>query len=72
MKLTARISILLSAVFAIACFVAAYKGFTSLGGMTDPIQIRDSKGFAGFWTFMGSLILGIAALSWWATEKEQG
>jgi hypothetical protein len=70
MKITARIAIILSAILAFACYGIAYKGFSSLGGLTDPAIIRDSKGFAWFWVFMGSVILAIAVLSWWITGKD--
>jgi hypothetical protein len=71
MKLSARISAILAAAFAITCFVVAFKGFTSLGGIADPAQLRDAKGFAGFWAFLGSVVLVIAGLSWWSVGSEK-
>lgn len=71
MKLTARISIILSALFALVCYGVAYSGFSSLGGLADPVQLRDARGFAWFWAFLGTVILGIAGLSWWATGQEE-
>lgn len=71
MKITARIAIILSAIFGIACFAVAYKGFSSLGGIADPTVLKDSKGFAWFWVFLGCVISGIAALSWWITSTEK-
>lgn len=72
MKIPARIAIVLSALVALGCFGYAYQGFSSLGGILDPTQHSDARGFAWFWTFLGVVILGIAVLSWWitATEKE--
>lgn len=71
MKITARISAILTALLAAACYVFAYKGLTALKGITDPAQFRDAKGFAWFVFFLGSVFLGIAVLSWKSVGDEE-
>lgn len=71
MKLTARISSLLTALLAIACFVGAAKSFRALAGITDAAQLRDARGFGWFAVFLGIVFLGIAALSWWIVGAER-
>ena len=71
MKIPARIAVVLTALFAVACFVVAYFGFSSLGRITDPVQLHDAKGYAWFWTFLGCVILAITGLTWWAIQTEQ-
>ena len=70
MKILTRLSAILTALIASVCFGFAYKGLTSLGGITDPAQVHDAKGFAWFVFFMGSVFLGIAALSWKSNVTE--
>lgn len=71
MKLTARISSLLTALLAIACFAGAYKSFRALAGIADAAQLRDARGFAWFAIFLGIVFLMIAALSWWIVSAEK-
>jgi hypothetical protein len=67
-------TMILAAIFAILCFSVAITGFTSLGNITDPQQLSDAKGFAGFWAFLGSVSIVFGLVSWWMarTEKEGG
>lgn len=71
MKLTARIASLLTAILGAACLFGAYRGLSSLGAIADPSQLRDAKGFAWFWAFLGVVFLGIAVLSWRSTDPKQ-
>lgn len=71
MKLTARISSILTSILAAGCFWVTYKGLSSLRGITDSAELRDVRGFAGFWAFLGCVFLGIAFLSWNMVKKEQ-
>ncbi len=71
MKLTARISSILTLLLAAACFWGTYKGLSSLGRITDASVLRDARGFAGFWAFLGLVFLGIAVLSWKSMNREQ-
>ena len=66
-----RVSAILTALLAAACYVFAYKGLTALKGITDPAQFRDAKGFAWFVFFLGSVFLGIAVLSWKSVGDEE-
>jgi hypothetical protein len=72
MKISARAATILAVIFAIVCFSVAVTGFTSLGPITDPVQLSDAKGFAWFWAFLGTVGVLFGALSWWiaGTVKE--
>ncbi len=72
MKITAKLSVILSAVFAGICFTVAITGFTSLGDITDPAQRADSVGFAWFWAFLGIVAIAFGAVGVWLvrTYKE--
>ncbi len=65
MKITARISAILCIVFAVACASVAIAAFSSLGDITDPVKLADSKGFAWFWTFLAAVAAVFGGLSWW-------
>ena len=58
-----------AAIFAAICLSVAITGFTSLGGLTDPVEVADAKGFAWFWTFIASVAIGLALLAWWVTRN---
>ena len=62
-----------AAIFAAICFSVAITGFTSLGDLTDSTQIADARGFAWFWTFLGSVASGFGLLAWWMarTHREE-
>lgn len=70
MKITAKLGLAISIVFAVLCFAVAFNGFTSLGGISDPAQLSDAKGYAGFWAFLGSVGVVFGALSWWIGRTE--
>ena len=63
---------IIAAVFAVVCFSVALQGFGSLGEIADPAVAADAKGFAWFWTFLGSVAIGFGSLAWWLirTQKE--
>ena len=62
-----------AAIFAAICFSVAITGFTSLGDLTDSTQMADARGFAWFWTFLGSVASGFGVLAWWVarTHREE-
>ena len=72
MKITAKFSIIIAAIFATLCFGVAITGFNALGGISDPIQLSDAKGFAWFWVFLGCVAIVFGAVGVWLvrTEKE--
>ena len=72
MKITAKMSMIGSAVFAVVCFAVAINGFISLGDVQDPVARSDGYGFAWFWTFLGSIGVLFGGLSYWLirTHKE--
>ena len=65
MKLSAQMTMIVATIFALICFGVAIAGFSSIGEMTDPVQISDSKGFAMFWAFLGLVASALAGLSVW-------
>ena len=72
MKVTAHMGVIIAVIFAVACFGVAFNGFAALGGLSDPEQIANTKGFAGFWAFLGGVAVVFGLLSWWIgrTERE--
>jgi hypothetical protein len=68
LKITARVSIVMSAVFAVACFSVAITGFTSLGKIVDPAQLADARGYAWFWTFLGVVAIVFGGLGVWLVK----
>ena len=71
MIISAKMSVILAAIFAVVCYGVAVTGFTSLGGINDPVQLADAKGFAWFWTFLAAVALVFGALSLWITRTEK-
>jgi hypothetical protein len=65
LKLSAQMTVVVAAIFAAVCFGVAITGFTSLGEIVDPTQMADAKGFAWFWTVLGSVASGFGLLAWW-------
>jgi len=72
MKLSAKMSVVLAAIFAAICFGVAITGFTSLGDITDPTQRADALGFAWFWAFLGAVAVAFGGIGIWIvkTHKE--
>jgi hypothetical protein len=64
MKISAKVATFFSAIFAVMCFGVALTGFTSLGEISDPVQLSDAKGFAWFWAFLASVGVVFGAVSW--------
>jgi hypothetical protein len=72
LKVSAQMSIVIAAIFAVICYGVAITGFSAIGEMTDPAQVADAKGFAGFWAFLGTIGVLLGAVSVWIvrTSKE--
>ena len=49
MKISAQMTVVMSAIFAVVCFAVAITGFLSLGEIADATQMADATGFAWFW-----------------------
>jgi len=71
-KISAQMTVVMSAIFAVVRFGVAITGFLSLGDIADPAQIADARGFAWFWTFLGSIatLFGLLALWMVRTHKD--
>ena len=72
MKITAKLSIIIAAVFATVCFGVAITGFSALGDITDRTQLADAKGFAWFWTFLGMVGVAFGAIGVWLVKTDKG
>jgi hypothetical protein len=70
MKISAQLTVVIAAVFAIICYGIAITGFSSLGQITDPTQAADTKGFACFWAFLGTVAVALGALSHWIVRMQ--
>ena len=71
MKISAQMTIVMAAIFALVFFSVAFVGFYSIAEMTDPVQIADAKGFAGFWAFLGCVAATMSAISVWIVRTQK-
>ncbi len=71
MKLSLRATMIAAAIFAAICFGVSITGFTSLGGISDAVELADAKGFAWFWTFLGSVASVFGLLAWWMHRRTE-
>jgi len=70
MRISAQMSIVMAALFAILCFGFAITGFTSLDAITDPEQLADARGFAWFWTFLGAVAVLFGLIGVWIVRTQ--
>ncbi|HTP74102.1 MAG TPA: hypothetical protein VML58_17970 [Burkholderiaceae bacterium] len=70
MRISAKLSVIIAAIFAAVCFGVAITGFSSLGGISDPTQLDDAKGFAWFWAFLGGIGVVFGAVGLWLLRSE--
>jgi hypothetical protein len=71
LKISAQMTVVIAAIFAVVCFGVAITGFSSIGEIADPVQLADAKGFAWFWTFLGVVGVAFGALSLWIVRTEK-
>jgi hypothetical protein len=71
LKFSLQTMMVLAAVFAVICLGVAMTGFTSLGGIADPTQLADAKGFAWFWAFLGIVAASFGLLAWWMVRTQK-
>ena len=73
MRISAKLAVIMCALFAVICFGVALTGFSSIGDVADPVQRADGWGFAWFWTFLGFIAVVFGALSAWIvrTHKDE-
>lgn len=65
MQLSAKLTMVLGAIFAVVCYAVAINGFTSLAEITDAKVASDARGFAWFWVFLGTVAAAFGLISWW-------
>ena len=70
MNISAKLGMISAAVFAAVCLGVAITGFSSLGEITDPVQLADAKGFAWFWVFLAGVAVVFGGLSWRIARTE--
>ena len=72
MHISPKFAALAAAPFALFCLGFAVNGYLSLGGITDPEQMADAKGYIWFWAFLAAVAIISGALSWWlmSTQKD--
>jgi hypothetical protein len=63
-------SVVLAAIFAAICFGVAITGFSALGSIADPVQASDARGFAWFWTFLGTVAVLVGLVGWWIARTQ--
>jgi hypothetical protein len=68
MKITAQMGAVISVFFALFCYGFAVTGFMSLDDAADLQKLADAKGFAWFWTFLGTVGVVFGAVSWWMAQ----
>ena len=71
MKISAKMSIVMAAIFAAICFSVAISGFSSIGEIADPVQKADGLGFAWFWTFLGAIAVVFGAVGVWIVRTHK-
>jgi hypothetical protein len=71
LKISAKVSVVIAAIFAVICFGVAITGFNSLGTVTDPVQASDARGFAWFWTFLGIVAVVFGAIGLWIVRTQK-
>ncbi len=72
MKISAKLSVVLAAIFASVCYGVAIQGFMALGTLEGQVR-DDALGFAGFWAFLGTVAVVLGAVGVWIvyTGKEE-
>jgi len=71
LKISARMTIVIAAIFAAVCFCVAGFGLNAASEMTDSAQIADARGYAMFWTFLGVVAVAMGALSVWIVRTQK-
>ena len=71
MNISAKMTVIFAAIFAVVCYAVAITGFTSLGDITDPVQRSDALGFAWFWAFLGSIAAVFGGLGLWIVKTHR-
>jgi len=72
LKISAKLSVVLAAIFASVCYGVAIQGFMALGTLEGQVR-DDALGFAGFWAFLGTVAVVLGAVGVWIvyTGKEE-
>lgn len=64
MKISAKLSVVLAAIFASICYGVAIQGFMALGTLEGQVR-EDALGFAWFWVFLGTVAVAFGAVGVW-------
>jgi uncharacterized protein (DUF885 family) len=71
MKISAQMTVVMAAIFAVICYGVAITGFLSLGDIADATQKSDAKGFAWFWAFLGAVATVFGLLARWIVRTQK-
>ena len=71
MIFSAKLTMFVSIIFALACFSVAFTGFTSLDEINEATKLSDAKGFAWFWTILGGVATLFGFISLWLIKTAQ-
>jgi len=71
-KISARLAMIISVLFAAVAFGIAITGLASINEVADPAQRADGWGYICFWAFLGTIGVVFGLLSAWIvrTHKE--
>ena len=72
MNISLRLAMMMAAIFGAVSLAFAIAGFMGLADIADPTQASDARGFAWFWTFLGTVAICLGVLAWWIERSQRG
>jgi hypothetical protein len=70
MQMSARLSAFFSIIFAAVCLWFAIDTFSSLAGITDPVEVTGASDLAWFWSFLAAVGVVLAWVSWKVAQAQ--
>ena len=70
MKLSAQLTLFMSAAFALLCIGYAGYGWYQTGAMPSGQERDDARGFVFFWLFLGAVGVASAWYSWRLAQRD--
>jgi dipeptide/tripeptide permease len=72
MRISALMAMWMCAVFALLCYSVAFGGFLAIDSVADAAEREASRGYIGFWAFLGTVAVVFGVLSWMIKEGRFG